>query len=145
MTDISTHIAHYRHEVRHAVDLQAAADVFLDTVGNDPSFLALGRRHDDRRLREIVVAALSRVLRAKLDLIDASMVRLDDLRFVHGSILVTLERAGGRIPLFVVVTYFEEDDAGLCVAVEPDMHTSYIRFGAHTLSGPVFVGERGEA
>lgn len=144
MTDISARIAHYRHEVRHAKDLEAAADVFMG-FGVDPSFLALGRRHRDRRLREIVGAALSRVLRAKLELVDTTLVRLDDQRFVHGSILATLERGGGPIPLFVVVTYFEEDDAGLCIAVEPDMRASYVRFGAHTLSGPVFVGERGTA
>lgn len=145
MTDISARIAHYRHEVRHAADLEAAANVFMDTVGTDPSFLAEGRRHDDRRLREIVAAALSRVLRGRLELVDTTLVRLDDQRFVHGSILATLERRGGPIPLFVVVTYFEEDDAGLCIAVEPDMHASYVRFGAHTLSGPTFVGERGTA
>lgn len=55
------------------------------------------------------------------------------------------ERDGARTPLFVVVTYFEEDDAGLCAVVEPDMRTSYVRFGAHTLSRPAFIGERGSA
>lgn len=144
MTDISIRIAHYRHQVRHAADLEAAANVFME-FGVDPSFLALGRRHRDRRLREIIVAALSRALRTKLELVDETLVRLDDQRFVHGSIFATLERRGGRIPLFVVVTYFEEDDAGLCIAVEPDMRASYVRFGAHTLSGPAFAGERGTA
>jgi hypothetical protein len=137
MSDVSAQITRYRNEVRHAADLEIAARVFHDSLACDPTFMALGRPHKDRRLRDIVVASLSRAIGSDVALIDMCLTRIDNARFVHGAATAAVRGKPGRRALVLAITYFEEDDMGLCVAFnDEDPGAMFLRFTAHTLHGP---------
>jgi hypothetical protein len=140
MLDLSSRIAHYRDEVRHGADLEAAVGVFT-ALTLDPGFSTLGRPHDDARLREIVRQSLSRALGVELSFVDLCLTRIESARFVHGAGAAI---CSGEL-IVVAITYFEEDDMGLCAAFRGDDAATLLRFTAHTLPASAFNAPWGVA
>ena len=136
MSDLPARIARFRDQVRNAADLEAASRVFHDTLAMDPAFMALGRRHVDARLEEILAASLSPALAGEVTVLDMPLTRLDDVRLVHGAGIALVGRGPTQETVLLVIAYFEEDDIGLCVVLyEDDARATFMRFAVQPLAG----------
>jgi hypothetical protein len=132
MSDVFARIARYRTAARDTDDLEVAAGIFHETLACDPAFMALGRPHHDRRLRDLVATSLSGALGSEIALLEVGLTRIDRARFVYGA-------ATGMFrgeDFIVAITCFEEDDLGMCVAFNGDTGAIFLRFAAHASDGP---------
>lgn len=123
----TTRLAELRDKLLNDKALPPVWRYFLDHLGEDAAFVALGEPTDSRFLLTVLAEVARQLYPASAAIADIRLVRLAEERFVHGGFSID-GRVGGLL-------YFEEQDTGLIVVCElpPSIDVKYVRFRTRPL------------
>jgi hypothetical protein len=107
--------------MRSGTNLGQIYHFFMETFGEDPSFLAQGEGVRNSNIERIVQLIGAQLFQGQVELTDLFLLRVAELGFIHGGLTVN--------GLSGTVIYFEEMDKGLLAIVDfPPKSCQYFCF-----------------